>query len=235
MDRMRRILLWIGTHERETLVALVLVGLFAWGFTELADEVLEGETMAIDERLLLALRVDGDPGDPIGPLWFEELARDITALGGTGFLAILTLSAVGFLALQGNGRLALYLAVAVSSGGGLSSLFKMLFDRARPELVPHGQHVYTASFPSGHSMMAAITFFTVAALLASAQPSFRLRAYLLSLATLFAMAVGLSRIYLGVHWPTDVLAGWTAGTAWALLCWSVARVLRRRGDLDPDR
>lgn len=225
-------LAWIGTHERETLVALVLIALCAWVFVELADEVVEGETFAIDERLLLAMRVDGDPSDPVGPLWFEELARDITALGGTGILALLTLAAVGFLALQRNGRLALYLAVAVTSGAAVSTLFKSLFDRARPDLVPHGQHVYTASFPSGHSMMAAVTFFTIGALLASAQPNLRLRAYLLGLATLLSVAVGVSRVYLGVHWPTDVLAGWTAGTAWALLCWTVAQVLRRRGRVE---
>lgn len=224
----RGVLAWIGTHERETLIALLLVALCGWGFAELADEVTEGETAALDERLLLAMRVDGDPTDPIGPLWFEELARDVTALGGMGFLTILTLAAVGFLVLQRNGRLALYLAIAVSSGAALSTLFKSVFDRPRPDLVPHGQHVYTASFPSGHSMMAAVTLFTVAALLASAQPNLRLRAYLLGLATLLSIAVGLSRVYLGVHWPTDVLAGWTAGTAWALLCWSVVQILRRR-------
>lgn len=225
---------WIGTHERATLIALTLVALFAWSFAELADEVLEGETAAVDERLLLAMRAEDDPTDPIGPLWFEEFVRDITGLGGMGFLAILTLAAVGFLMLQRNGWLALYLAVAVLSGAGLSTLFKSFFERARPELVPHGQYVYTTSFPSGHSMMATVTFFTVGALLASAQANLSLRAYLLALATLLSLAVGLSRVYLGVHWPTDVLAGWTVGIAWALLCWSLARYFRRhRGTIGP--
>lgn len=227
-----RILRFVGRHERGALVTLVLVALGAWSFVEIADEVIEGETLAIDERLLLAMRSDADPSDPVGPAWVEELARDVTGLGGAGLLTFITLAAAGFLVLQRKAHLALYLVLAVSGGSAASTLMKSGFDRARPDLVAHGQAVYTSSFPSGHSMMSAVAFFTIGALLASAQPNLRLKAYLLALATFLSVAVGVSRVYLGVHWPSDVLAGWTAGAAWALLCWGVANYLRRRGNVE---
>lgn len=113
-----------------------------------------------------------------------------------------------------------------------STLLKQLFARPRPDLVPHAQLVYTSSFPSGHSMMSAVTFLTIGALLAGAQSSLRLKAYLLGSAALLTLLVGASRVYLGVHWPTDVLAGWTAGAAWALLCWAIAEWLRGRGEVE---
>jgi undecaprenyl-diphosphatase len=109
---------------------------------------------------------------------------------------------------------------------------KLGFDRPRPDLVPHGQVVYTSSFPSGHSMMSAVGFLTLGAILAGTLASRAMRAYVICLAALMTAAVGVSRVYLGVHWPTDVLAGWAAGTAWAVACWTVARILRRRGEID---
>lgn len=210
---------------------LVLLGA-GWVLLELADEVLEGETRRIDERLLLVFRADSDPADPLGPDWAEETARDVTGLGGVAVLCFVTLAAAGFLALQRKGHLAWYVILAVGGGMLLSALLKASFDRPRPDLVPHGQAVYTSSFPSGHSMMSAVTFLTLGALLASAQPNRLLKSYLLGLAVLLTVAVGISRVYLGVHWPTDVLAGWTAGSAWALACWSFARHLRRQGRVE---
>ncbi len=116
----------------------------------------------------------------------------------------------------------------------MSTLLKQLFSRPRPDLVPHESFVYTASFPSGHSMMAAVTYLTLGALLARVQPRRQVKAYLLVLAALVTLLVGISRVYLGVHWPTDVLAGWAAGAIWALLSWLVARWLQRRGQVEPD-
>lgn len=228
------LLAWIGQRERGVLVAFVILIGGAWLFAELADEVLEGSTVAIDERLLLLFRSSDDLSDPLGPGWAEEAARDITGLGGVVFLTLLTLASAGYLALQRKVHLAWYVVLAVLGGIAASTLLKLAFDRPRPELVPHGQIVYTSSFPSGHSMMSAVTFLTLGVLLASAQSNTILKAYLLGLAVLLSVAVGISRVYLGVHWPTDVLGGWTAGAVWALMCWSLARYLRRRGALEPD-
>lgn len=223
-----KILHWLGGHAGATMVALTLITGSVWGFVELADEVTEGDTQAVDEKLLLALRNPADTADPIGPHWVEELGRDLTALGGVGILTLLTLSILGFLLLRRQFHASLYLALSVGGGMLASSLLKMLFARPRPDLVAHGSYVYTTSFPSGHSMMSTAVFFTLAALLASLESSLRIRAYLLSIAALFSFLVGVSRVYLGVHWPSDVLAGWTAGVAWALLCWLIAQRLQQR-------
>jgi undecaprenyl-diphosphatase len=206
---------------------LLLLAGASWAFAELADEVTEGETRDVDAALLLLFRVAGDPADPLGPAWAESLARDVTALGGVGVLTFVTLAAAGFVVLQGRPALALYVLASVGSGMLMSSLLKLGFGRPRPDLVPHGQAVYTSSFPSGHSMMSAVVYLTLGALLAAAQPDRRLKAYLLSLAILLTVSVGASRVYLGVHWPTDVLGGWTAGAAWALACWMLAHFVRR--------
>ena len=204
----------------------------AWGFVELAGEVLEGETHAFDERILLALRSATDRSDPLGPGWLEELMRDVTGLGSTGVLTFITLAAAGFLALNRKTHAALFVVAAVGGGMLLSTLLKMGFDRPRPDLVPHGALVYTASFPSGHATLSAVVYLTLGALLARVQPRFVLKLYLLGLAILLTVTVGVSRVYLGVHWPTDVLAGWAIGAAWALFCWAAALWLQRRGQVE---
>jgi undecaprenyl-diphosphatase len=224
-----RVLARLGTREAGTLAALLIAAGGLWVFVELADEVMEGESASVDERLLLMLRSPDDSSDPLGPAWVEELARDATGVGGAGFLTFLTLASAGFLALQRRKQLAVYLLAAVAGGTLVSTLLKLGFDRPRPDLVPHGSLVYTSSFPSGHSMLSAVTFLTLGALLASGQTNIRIRVYLIGLATFLAIVVGVSRVYLGVHWPTDVLAGWTAGATWTLLCWAFAERLRRRG------
>jgi undecaprenyl-diphosphatase len=223
---------WLGLHERGVLIAAFLASLAAWGFVELADEVVEGSTMRIDERLLLAMRTENDPGDPLGPAWFEESMRDVTSLGSFAILAFLTFAVAGYLFFDRKSHLALYVLLAVGSGVLLSSAMKLGFDRPRPDLVPHGTEVYTHSFPSGHSFMSALVYLTLGALLAGAQESYRLKAYSIGLALLLALSVGLSRIYLGVHWPSDVLGGWAAGAAWATLCWLLAQRLRAAGTVE---
>jgi undecaprenyl-diphosphatase len=217
------------------LLLLVLVAGGVWAFVQLADEVMEGGTHRIDERILLALRNPADRSDPIGPRWLEESERDFTALGGVGVLTLLTLAVGGYLVLDGKKRAALLVLLAVGGGLLLSSVLKHEFQRPRPDLVPHGSYVYTTSFPSGHSTMAAATYLTLGALLTRVHPQRRMKAFLLGFATLLTLLVGCSRVYLGVHWPTDVLAGWTAGGVWALLCWLLARWLQHRGQVETDQ
>jgi undecaprenyl-diphosphatase len=152
--------------------------------------------------------------------------RDVSALGGVSLLGLVTVIAVGFLVLDGKGHMAYFAGGSVVGGLVVATLLKDIFQRPRPEIVPHIAYAANTSFPSGHSMMSAVTYLTLGALLARSQERKRLKAYFLLLAALLTFMVGASRVYLGVHWPTDVLAGWMAGAVWALLCWLVARWLQ---------
>jgi undecaprenyl-diphosphatase len=224
----------LGSARREwpILLTLLLAAGAFWGFIELADEVVEGETLAIDRAILLLLRDGADPKLMAGPGWFQEMMRDFTGLGGFGVLLIATVAATGFLLLEGKWHAALLLIFAVLSGMLISTLLKAGFDRPRPDLVPHGSIVTSPSFPSGHSTLSAITYLTIGALIARFRPNPRVRVYVLVLAILVTFLVGISRVYLGVHWPTDVLAGWAVGSAWALMCWFLALVLQSRGEVE---
>lgn len=214
-------------------VALLVTG-GIWAFIELADEVFEGDTRKLDETILLSLRNPADLSDPLGPPWFEELMRDLTALGGSAILILVSCAVVGFLLMQRKKGMAFFMTAAVFGGFLLSTILKSLFDRPRPDLVPHGAYVMTASFPSGHSMLSAVVFLTLGGLLARYTKERRMKVYVLMLSGLTTLLVGCSRVYLGVHWPTDVLAGWTAGASWALLCWLTALVLQRQGRVEKD-
>jgi undecaprenyl-diphosphatase len=232
MRKIAAALAWLGRREQAVLFALLLVAAGSWAFIEIADEMLESETDTLDRRLLLAFRNPANPSDPIGSLFMDEMARDVTALGGVAVLSLLTLAAAGYLALEGKFRMAVFVIASIAVGVAVSNGLKNLYDRPRPNLVPHGSYVYTSSFPSGHSMMAAATYLTLGALLARSQKRKRMKAYLLLLAALVTLAVGISRVYLGVHWPTDVLAGWTAGSVWATICWTVARHMQSTNKLE---
>ena len=141
-------------------------------------------------------------------------------------------SVLGYLVLVRKRAAGLLVLGAVFGGQVLSTLLKLLFDRPRPDLIPDAPHEFTASFPSGHAMLSAVTYLTLAALLARVQPLRRARIYLLALAILLTVLIGVSRVYLGVHWPTDVLAGWSIGSAWAMLCWRLAGWLQSRGQVE---
>ena len=219
--------------QRFTWVATALLFLGALGFLGIADEVMEGDTLNLDERVLQAMRVPGDPGKPIGPPWVEESFRDFTGLGGVGVLGLLTAATLGYLWLQGMRQAAVYLLVAIGGGLLVSLALKAGFHRPRPDLISHGSMVYTSSFPSGHSMLSAIVYLTGGAMLALLHRRRAVRVYILACAVLATVLVGISRVYLGVHWPTDVLAGWSAGAAWAALCWLVGRRMQALGRLEP--
>ena len=233
--RFRNAARWVrGNVELGALLILALAVGGAWAFAELADEVVEGATRNLDRDLLLMLRAPGDPDDPLGPDWVEEIMRDLTAMGGIAVLTLATLAVAGFFLLGRKYASTLYLLVAVGGGLLISTVAKGVFDRPRPDLVPYGSIVHTASFPSGHSMLAAVAYLTLGVLVARTLPQRRLKVHVLVLAALVTILVGVSRVYLGVHWPTDVLAGWLAGTAWASACMLGARWLARRGQVEPE-
>lgn len=210
---------------------LVVVGGLLWAFIGIADEVLEGETQALDEAVLLWFREPGNPADPIGPSWVLEAVRDITALGSFPVLGLVVIAALIFLLLTGKRVIALLLAVSVVGGTIVSSVLKEFIGRPRPS-IEHAAEVFTASFPSGHALVSAVTYLTLGALLARTQERAAVRGYIIGLAVLVTLMIGVSRLYLGVHYPTDVLAGWCLGAMWAGLCLIVAVWLQRRGEAE---
>ncbi len=220
-------------REIAVILALMCVAGGGWGFVSLADEVSEGETKHFDTAIMLALREPGDLGNPIGPYWLERSATDVTALGGYPVLSLMTLGVIGFLLMARKWGASLLVLVSIGGGMLLSAGLKNLFARPRPDLVPHGVEVLTASFPSGHATLSAVTYLTLAALLARVQSRPRVKTYLVGVALVLTLLIGASRVYLGVHWPTDVMAGWCVGAAWAMGCWVVAVWLQRRGSVEP--
>ena len=216
--------------EFSVLLAGIVVAGGLWGFVELTEVARDSSARAFDTEILLAFREAGQTDNPIGPLWFEEAMRDITGLGSTIVLVMVTAVAIFYLLLIGRWRTALLMLVTVGGGQILSSLLKLGIDRPRPDLVSHLAEVQTLSFPSGHAMMSAVTYLTLGSMLAGIVPGRATKIYVLGVAVLITLMVGVSRIYLGVHWPSDVLAGWCAGFAWAMLCWLVARRFFRRTD-----
>jgi undecaprenyl-diphosphatase len=231
-ERMGR---WLGRHELGALLSLATLAAGSWLFIAVAEEVTEGDTRAIDRALLLALRNPENLSDPIGPPWLGEVGRDLTALGGVAVLSLASLAVILHFVLAHRRRAAGFVAVCVSGALLLSSLLKSVFGRPRPDLVPQLSYVASSSFPSGHSMLSAVVYLTLGALLARFQPALVLKAHVLAWAILLTLLVGVSRVYMGVHWPSDVLAGWAAGAAWAALCWLAARRLQRLGKIDFDR
>lgn len=219
-------------REAAPLATLAIVALSGWAFVVLAGEVIEGSTLGLDRRILLALRSPANLADPIGPSWVEEVARDFTGLGGHAILGLVTIASIAYMVMTGR-RGAAWLVIAAIGGSMIASaLLKVGFERPRPDLVPHGARVYTASFPSGHAMLSAVTYLTLGALLARIHKPRRVKLFFLSLAIVLTILIGASRVYLGVHWPSDVLAGWCVGAAWAALCWFVALVLQQRGEVE---
>ncbi|MGQ0457025.1 MAG: phosphatase PAP2 family protein [Hyphomicrobium sp.] len=186
------------------LAVLALVGL-----------AIDGDAAGLDRRILLALRSAGDGANPIGLKWLQGYMRDVTALGGFGVLSLVVLGVAGFLAATGR-RIAAMRVFAISFSGWLAmNAVKLIVQRPRPDLVPHGAEVYASSFPSGHAMSSAVVYLTLAGALAQATSDPRARAYAFGLASALIALIGVSRVYLGVHWPSDVLGGWALGAFWA--------------------
>jgi undecaprenyl-diphosphatase len=217
--------------RKHALLLAVAAILLAFGL--LADEVVEGDTLSFDRAVLMWFRTPQNVAVPIGPLWLQEAVRDVTSLGSFSILGIITVVAVLQFLLSGDRRLAVYVGGAVVGGTIVSTVLKDIFDRPRPD-IPGAPHVFTASFPSGHATLSAVVFLTLAAVLAAATLERRLKVFYLTIGIFLTLIVGVSRIYEGVHYPTDVLAGWMIGSSWAILCWVGAQyALYRRSRTAP--
>jgi undecaprenyl-diphosphatase len=225
-------LLQAAKLEVSSLIVLFLLAGALFVFASIAEEVSEGETLGFDRAVLVALREPGNLSEPLGPKWLEVSIADLTSLGGTAVLTTLVIIVSGFMFLGGRHHAALLVLAASIGGGLLSHVLKELFDRARPDVVVHLVGVSNASFPSGHAISSATVYLTLGALLARVQPNRRLKIYTGAVAAALTVMIGLSRIYLGVHYPTDVLAGWCIGAAWAMFCWLIVGWLQRRGAVE---
>jgi undecaprenyl-diphosphatase len=202
----------------------IAIAVFAFG--AIAEDILENEPFAFDRSILLALRAPGNPAIPIGPAWLPEAARDVTSLGSTMVLGLILLSIVGYLLLERRRAAAWLILGAVTGGVVLNNLLKLAFGRPRPDVASPAVQVFTSSFPSGHATLSAIAYLTLGALLAQTQERLAIRIYIMTLAVLATVLVGVSRIYLQVHYPSDVLAGWCIGSAWAMACWAILQWLQ---------
>lgn len=223
---------WARRPDTRILVTLLLVTAGLVAFATVASEVMEGHPLTLDRWLLLQLRQVADPGMSIGPHWLGHMMLDLTALGGGTVLTLVTILMSGYLVARRKLALAVFVAAAIASGGVLTALLKFAFARARPDIVPHLVEVSSASFPSGHAMNSAMVYLTGAALLASAERDWRVRGFLVTAALVLTLAIGFSRVFLGVHFPTDVLGGWAIGIAWAVAASWVAAILQRRHKIE---
>lgn len=197
-----------------------------------SSEIVEGDTLAYDRAILIAVRGATDGRDVASNI-LRRLMLDVTTLGNNGLLAMVAVLAVGFLIVAGKRRLGGLLGAGIALGIAASAILKIAYDRPRPDIVTHLVSVDTASFPSGHAMNSAVVYLTMAALLARGQAVRGARLYIQTVGVALTLMIGLSRVYLGVHWPTDVLLGWVFGAGWAALVAQAAARMQREGEVEP--
>lgn len=217
MKKLKDILAKKSLLEYSTEISIILASLGLLAFFKLTEKVIEGDTLGFDQRVLLWFHNSAGLSEPIGPAWLEVVMRDITALGGLLVLGLLTVAACGYLWLSQRHKLALFVALSIPAGSLLNSLLKGFIERPRPDIVPHATGAALSSFPSGHAMMSAVVFLILGALLSLSTDDKRIKIYILCWSVLLTILVGISRLYLGVHWPTDVIAGWIIGATWAVI------------------
>lgn len=220
---------WQRAIQGEALIVFGSIGLIAalLLFVAIADEVREEEHLPIENAIMRAFRT-GDPPRPIGPHWVADAARDVTALGSVAVLSGIVALTVGYLWLSRRRAAAVFVTIVSLGGLGVNAVLKATFDRERPDIVLRLVEIDSFSFPSGHAMSSATIYLTLAVLLTRLASQRRRKLYILGAALLLTLAVGFSRVFLGVHYPSDVIAGWAAGLAWAQLCWLVAHWIGRR-------
>jgi undecaprenyl-diphosphatase len=206
-------------------MSVLVIALLLLAFSLFA-EVAGGKFSALDQSIMLALRNPNDQSVPIGPAWLRDVARDVTSLGSTIVLGTITFTVEGYLLLAREFATASLMIIALLGGLALNNILKLAFARSRPTFIVHETRFRTTSFPSGHATMSTITYLTIGTLLARTHPSFAADLFFICFAVLVSIFVGISRIYLGVHYLTDILAGWCIGTAWAMFCWQAAAWLQ---------
>lgn len=215
------LLRWVGHHVRGLYAAvgvllsaslgLALLGL--WGLSVLTEEVLEGDTARVDHAVLFWLNEQATP-------WLDHAAVEITALGDTLVMVLVALISASFLWLLGRKAYAVLLMAAVVGGGVITPVLKTIFDRPRPQILELRAHFTesSAAYPSGHATMSMVTLVTIAFIIHRLSRHRWMGVIAGGLAGVVILLIGLSRLYLGLHFPSDVIAGYAVGFTWAVLC-----------------
>lgn len=202
------------------MIAAVLLLIFA----AIATAVSIDATAGFDRAVLLSLRDPENRARPLGPEWLVEAARDLTSLGSVVVVLLFTVTVAGYWLSNGNRSSAILLLVTVIGALLMNDLLKLIFGRARPDAILQAARVFTAGFPSGHAALSSATYLSAAALIGRVQGNRGGAGFLTVVAIALVALIGLSRIYLGLHYPTDVLAGWCVGGIWLLFCrWRMRR------------
>ena len=218
--------LTVARAEFAALGALAIVTLGIMTFVEIADDMTEADGQAFDQMVLHWMQPVA--GHPRGPWWLHEAAADITSLGGIAVLTLFAVVALGMLLILRKRLSAVLLVIGLAGGVSLSEGLKAMFERERPPAAFQAVETLNASFPSGHALLSTVFYLTVAVMMTRAFPKRRLKAYVLGVGMVFALMVGLTRVYLGAHWASDVMAGWCVGAAWAMALWLVSYAVERR-------
>jgi undecaprenyl-diphosphatase len=214
--------------ELGVLVAGLVLTLSLLLFVRIAHEIREENSGSFDRWAVTALRNPDDPSRAWGPDWLRHLGRDITSLGSGGVLVIVVLATVVGLGVGKKYRSMVLVAGATLGGLAMNLLMKGWFARERPEYAVYAEIMGTSSFPSGHTMNAAVVYLTLGMFVARLVKRRSLQIYVFGAAVVLTLLVAFSRVYLGAHYPTDVLAGSCAGFAWATAWWLVAELLAQR-------
>jgi len=207
--------------ETRLFLAIVVLTVGFLALTFVVDMAEDGVAGSFDRAVLLALQTSTEISDPIGPRWVEEIARDLTSLGSYSVMLLIVAGVLGYLLLIRRRAAAVFVLASIGGGIVLSNVLKHFFQRARPDIAPHAAEVFSTSFPSAHALTLAVV--VARFVLARLQ-----RLYAIGIAIGITIIVGLTRMYLGVHWPTDIAAGWCVGAAWALACWYIATKLQAK-------
>lgn len=218
--------------DKKVVVTALIIASTLFVFMELSDEVLEGETQDVDNYLLTAFREAGNLDRLIGPPWMLTTVTDISSLGGVSVIVLISILVGLFFLFRKQWHLLMFFVSSVIGGAFVMVLLKSLFNRPRPTIVPHLSPVSLESYPSGHSMVSAIVYLTLGAILARSTRSLKMRMYYLGSACVLTLLIGITRVMLGVHYPSDVLAGWCAGIVWAGTSYLLAQLLQRRGVIE---
>jgi undecaprenyl-diphosphatase len=204
----------------------------ALAFLVLAGFIAADRSFSFDTKLVLLFRDPANPAAPLGPAWFQEAVRDMTAFGSFVGLFFMATTATLALWLCGYRHLAIGLVVSLLAALLASNGLKIVIGRERPDIVGHAALTFTASFPSGHAFLSAVTLLSIAGFVGLASRREDIKRLCIALAWVMIVLIGISRIYLGVHWPTDVLGGWLLGVAWSSI--AIAWLGRKMVASDPE-